>query len=318
MEKIEHTTISTNGINMHVASIGAGPRAILFVHGFPELWYTWRHQLLSLSSLGYRCIAPDLRGYGDTDSPGPAAHYTSFHVVGDLVGLLDGLGIQQVFLVGHDWGAIISWHFCLLRPDRVRALVNTSVPFSPKTSSKVSPMTGARAVLGDDFYMCRFQEAGEMEAEFAGMDTGKVLMKFLGYRDPKPPCIPKETGFVGFPDPPTLPSWLSQEDVDYYAAKFDESGFTGPLNYYRSIDLTWEMMGPWTGAKVMVPAKFIVGELDLTLKFPGAEAYINNGGFKKDVPLLEDIVVLKGVGHFLNEEKPEEVTKQIHDFFNQF
>ncbi|CAI0421359.1 unnamed protein product [Linum tenue] len=264
---------------MHVASIGAGPRAILFVHGFPELWYTWRHQLLSLSSLGYRCIAPDLRGYGDTDSPGPAAQYTSFHVVGDLVGLLDGLRIQQVFLVGHDWGAIISWHFCLLRPDR---------------------------------------EAGEMEAEFAGMDTGKVLMKFLGYRDPNPPCIPKETGFVGFPDPPTLPSWISQEDVDYYAAKYDKSGFTGPLNYYRSIDLTWEMMGPWTGAKVVVPTKFIVGELDLTLKLPGAEAYINNGGFKKDVPLLEDIVVLKGVGHFLNEEKPEEVTKQIHDFFNQF
>ncbi|CAI0474026.1 unnamed protein product [Linum tenue] len=318
MEKIEHTTVPTNGINMHVASIGTGPRAILFLHGFPELWYTWRHQLLSLSSLGYRCIAPDLRGYGDTDSPSPAAQYTSFHVVGDLVGLLDALEIQQVFLVGHDWGATIAWHLSLFRPDRVKALVNTSVPFRSRASSHVSPMTAARAVLGDDFYMCRFQEVGVMEAEFAAMDTKIVMTKFLGHRDPNPPRIPRETGFAGLPDPPAFPSWLSQEDVGYYAAKFEKTGFTGGLNYYRSIDLTWEMMGPWTGAKVMVPVKFIAGELDLTLKFPGTEEYIEGGRFKEEVPLLEEIVVLKGVGHFLNEESPEEVTKHIFDFFSQF
>ncbi|CAL1399982.1 unnamed protein product [Linum trigynum] len=314
MEKIEHTTVPTNGINMHVASIGAGPRAILFLHGFPELWYSWRHQLLSLSSLGYRCIAPDLRGYGDTDCPAPAAQYSSLHIVGDLVGLLDALEIQQVFLVGHDWGAIIAWHLCLFRPDRVKALVNTSVPFSPR-NPKASLLAGLRAAFGDDFYMCRFQEVGEAEADFAKVETGKLLAKILTSRSPKPPCFPKHVGFSAIPDPPALPPWLTQEDIDYAAAKFDKTGFTGALNYYRSIDLSWELMGPWTGAKVNVATKFMVGELDLTLNFPRMKDYLLSGAMKEDVPLLEDVVVLKGVGHFLNEESPQEVTNHIHDFF---
>ena len=155
MEKIEHTTITANGINMHVASIGTGP-VILFLHGFPELWYSWRHQLLSLSSHGYRCIAPDLRGYGDTDAPPSAASYTVFHIVGDLVGLIDHLGIDQVFLVGHDWGAIIAWNFCLFRPDRIKALVNMSVVWFPRNPT-INPVDGLRAVFGDDYYVCRFQ-----------------------------------------------------------------------------------------------------------------------------------------------------------------
>ncbi|CAI0548941.1 unnamed protein product [Linum tenue] len=261
---------------MHVASIGAGPRAILFLHGFPELWYSWRHQLLSLSSLGYRCIAPDLRGYGDTDCPAPAAQYSSLHIVGDLVGLLDALEIQQVFLVGHDWGAIIAWHLCLFRPDR---------------------------------------EVGETEADFAKVETGKLLAKILTSRSPKPPCFPKHVGFSAIPDLQSLPPWLTQEDIDYAAAKFDKTGFTGALNYYRSIDLSWELMGPWTGAKVNVATKFMVGELDLTLNFPRMKDYLLSGAMKQDVPLLEDVVVLKGVGHFLNEESPQEVTDHIHDFF---
>ncbi|CAN1343773.1 Epoxide hydrolase A [Linum perenne] len=304
MEKIEHTTISANGINIHVASTGDNnntTRAILFLHGFPQLWYTWRHQLVSLSSLGYRCIAPDLRGYGDTDAPSSAAAYTSFHVVGDLVALLDALEIERVFLVGHDWGATIAWHFCLFRPDRVRALVNTSVPFRPRYSSAVTPM--------------QFQEPGEVEAEFADVDTRKLIAKFLGYRSPDPPCVPKEVGFGGWPDPTCLPTWLTQEDVDYYAEKFDKSGFTGGLNYYRSIDLTWELMGPWAGVKVKVPTKFIVGELDLTLKFPRMDEYLLQGGMKRDVPLLEDVVVLKDVAHFLHQESPDQVTNHIYDFF---
>ncbi|CAN1814598.1 Epoxide hydrolase A [Linum perenne] len=317
MEKIEHTTISANGINIHVASTGDNTnttRAILFLHGFPQLWYTWRHQLVSLSSLGYRCIAPDLRGYGDTDAPSSAAAYTSFHVVGDLVALLDALEIERVFLVGHDWGATIAWHFCLFRPDRVRALVNTSVPFRPRYSSALY-VQGIRAALGDDFYMCRFQEPGEVEAEFADVDTRKLILKFLGYRSPDPPCVPKEVGFGGWPDPTCLPTWLTQEDVDYYAQKFDKSGFTGGLNYYRSIDLTWELMGPWAGVKVKVPTKFIVGELDLTLKFPRMDEYLLQGGMKRDVPLLEDVVVLKDVAHFLHQESPDQVTDHIYDFF---
>ena len=155
MEKIEHTTVSTNGINMHVASIGSGP-VVLFLHGFPDLWYSWRHQLLSFADLGYRAIAPDLRGYGDSDSPPSHESYTLLHIVGDLVGLLDSLGVDQVFLVGHDWGAIIAWWICMIRPDRVKALVNMSVEFHPRNPS-VKTVDAFKALFGEDYYICRFQ-----------------------------------------------------------------------------------------------------------------------------------------------------------------
>jgi pimeloyl-ACP methyl ester carboxylesterase len=316
MEKIEHTTVTTNGINMHVASIGSGP-VILFLHGFPELWYTWRHQLLSLSSLGYRCIAPDLRGFGDTDAPPSAKSYTVFHIVGDLIGLLDSLGIEQVFLVGHDWGANIAWNFCLLRSDRVKALVNMSVPFRPR-NPKVKYVDGLRYLFGDDFYICRFQEPGEIEEEFAQIDTAKLITKFLTSRDPKPPCLPKEVGFNSLPDPPFLPSWLSEEDIDYYARKFNEKGFTGGLNYYRALNLNWQLMAAWTGVQIKVPVKFIVGDLDITYNVPGAKEYIHNGGFKRDLPFLQQVVVMEGVAHFINQESPEEVNNHIYDFFKKF
>ncbi|KAJ0791049.1 putative soluble epoxide hydrolase [Helianthus annuus] len=155
MEKIQHNNIKVNGINMHVAEIGEGP-AVLFVHGFPELWYTWRHQMLFIASKGYRAIAPDLRGFGDTEAPPSATSYTAFHIVGDLVCLVDSLGLDKVYLVGHDWGAIISWYMCLFRPDRVKALVNMSVVYTPR-NPLVKPLDQFRQIFGDDFYICRFQ-----------------------------------------------------------------------------------------------------------------------------------------------------------------
>ncbi|KAL1350975.1 epoxide hydrolase 3 isoform X2 [Arachis hypogaea] len=236
MEKIEHTWVNTNGIKMHVASIGSGP-AVLFLHGFPELWYSWRHQLLSLSAQGYRCIAPDLRGYGDTDAPPSPSSYSALHIVSDLVGLLDALRIDQVFLVGHDWGAAMAWYFCLFRPDRIKALVNMSVVFRPR-NPKWKPLQSLRAMLGDDYYICRFQKPGEAEEEFARAGTSRIIKTFLVSRDPRPPCVPKEIGFGGSPNLQlALPSWLTEEDVNYYASKFDQKGFTGGLNYYRAIDL---------------------------------------------------------------------------------
>ncbi|XP_059625649.1 uncharacterized protein LOC132268816 [Cornus florida] len=317
MEKIEHRNISVNGITMHVAEIGEGP-AVLFLHGFPELWYTWRHQMLSLSSSGYRAIAPDLRGYGDTDAPPSAASYTAFHIVGDLLGLLDALGLDQVFLVGHDWGAFIAWYFCMFRPDRIRALVNLSIAFHPRNPS-IKPTDSMRAFLGDDYYMCRFQEPGEAEEEFAQVDTAKLIKSFLSTRNPVPFCVPKEIGLGNFFETPdTLPSWLTQEDVNYFASKFNQKGFTGGLNYYRAIDQNWELTAPWTGIQIQVPVKFIVGDLDSTYNTPGVKDYIHKGGFKKDVPLLQEVVVMEGVAHFINQEKPEEISAHIYDFINKF
>lgn len=157
MEGIEHRRVNVNGINMHIAEKGEGP-LILFIHGFPDLWYSWRHQITALASLGYRCVAPDLRGYGDTDVPANPTAYTSLHVVGDLVGLLDAIvgDEEKVFVVGHDWGAMTAWSLSLYRPERIRALVNLSVVFTPR-NPKRKPLDTLRAVYGNDYYICRFQ-----------------------------------------------------------------------------------------------------------------------------------------------------------------
>ena len=157
MEGIEHRTVNVNGINMHIAEKGQGP-VILFIHGFPELWYTWRHQIIALASQGYRAVAPDLRGFGDTDAPPSITSYTGFHVVGDLIALLDAVAPDQdkVFVVGHDWGARIAWFLCLFRPDRVKALFNISVVFEPR-NPKSKPLDYLRAIYGNDYYKCRIQ-----------------------------------------------------------------------------------------------------------------------------------------------------------------
>ncbi|KAK7363555.1 hypothetical protein VNO77_05701 [Canavalia gladiata] len=319
MEGIEHRTVNVNGINMHVAEKGEGP-LILFIHGFPDLWYSWRHQIQAFASLGYRCVAPDLRGFGDTDVPATATAYSSFHVVGDLIGLLDAISEKEekVFVVGHDWGALTAWSLSLYRPQRIRALLNLCVPFTPRNPN-TKPLQTLKAIYGNDFYICRFQEPGDIEAEFAQIGTARVLKEFLTYRNPGPLYLPKGNGF-GHPldSPIALPSWLSEEECNYYATKYEKTGFTGGLNYYRNLDLNWELTAPWTGAQVEVPVKFIVGDLDLTYNAPGMKDYIHKGGFKKNVPLLEDVVVIEGAGHFLHQERPDEINKHIHDFFRKF
>ncbi|KAE8668469.1 RING-H2 finger protein ATL5-like [Hibiscus syriacus] len=282
---------------MHLASLGSGP-VILFLHGFPELWYSWRHQLLSLSSLGYQCVAPYLRGYGGSDAPASSASYTVFHIVGDLVSLLDMLGVESV-------------------PDRVKALVNLSVAYRPRNPT-VKPVEGYRALFGDDYYVCRFQEPGEIEEEFAQLGTEKLIKLFLAARDPGPFLIPKETGLRGMPDPPPLPSWISEQDIDYFVNTFNRTGFTGGLNYYRAMDQNWELTAPWTGSKIKVPVKFVVGDLDITYNIPGIKEYIHGGGFKRDVPFLQEVVVMEGVAHFINQEKSEEISMHIYDFVKKF
>ncbi|KAI8566039.1 hypothetical protein RHMOL_Rhmol02G0008200 [Rhododendron molle] len=294
METIEHKTITANGINIHIAEKGQGP-LVLFLHGFPGLWYSWRHQILYMAAHGYRAVAPDLRGYGDTTGApvDDCTKFTSLHVVGDIVALLDAIAPDehQVFVVGHDWGAFMAWSLCLYRPDRVKALVNLSVHFMPR-DPVMKPIAMFRGLYGDDHYMCRFQVPGDIEAEFAQIGVRDVVKKFLTYRDPCTFYFPKGKGFGGFPDTPgILPSWLSEEDVDYYTSKFEKNGFTGGINYYRAFDLNWELAAPWTDAQVKVPTK-------------------------KYVPRLEEVVIMEGVAHHLNQEKPQEI-KPTHSRVHQ-
>ncbi|XP_031497872.1 uncharacterized protein LOC116262552 [Nymphaea colorata] len=314
MEGIQHRTISTNGIQMHIAEKGSGP-VVLLVHGFPELWYSWRHQILALADHGYHAVAPDLRGYGDTEAPQGVDNYTCFHIVGDLIGLIDALGEDQVFVVGHDWGAQISWYLCLFRPDKVKALVNLSVHYSPRSPSS-KPVDRMRQAFGDYYYICRFQEPGKAEAEFA--DTEKTIKTFLTYRKTGPPITHDGQPFGGWSAPETLPAWLSEEEVRYYVGKFQKSGFTGGLNFYRNINRNWELSAPWEGSKIMVPTKFVVGDEDIVYTTPGAKEYIHGGRFKSDVPLLEEIIVIQGAGHFISQERATEISEHILDFISKF
>ncbi|CAJ2631689.1 unnamed protein product [Trifolium pratense] len=320
MEKIEHRTVEVNGIKMHVAEKGNKQApVVLFLHGFPELWYSWRHQIAALASLGYRAVAPDLRGYGDTDAPSSISSYTIFHLVGDLVALIDSLGVDQVFLVAHDWGASIGWYLCMFRPERIKAYVCLSVPFL-RRNPKIKTVDGRRAAYGDDYYICRFQEPGKMEAEIAEVGTAYVLKNVLTTRQTGPPILPKGEFGIGFnPDTPDrLPSWLTEDDLGYFVSKFEKSGFTGGLNYYRNLNINWELTAPWSGVKIKVPVKFITGDLDMVYTSPHVKEYVHGGGFKEDVPNLEEVIVQKGVAHFNNQEAAEEISNHIYEFIKKF
>ncbi|KAK7258934.1 hypothetical protein RIF29_24526 [Crotalaria pallida] len=311
-----HRTVQVNGIKMHVAEQGQGP-VVLFLHGFPEIWYTWRHQMEFISSKGYRAVAPDLRGYGDTEAPALISNYTAMHLVGDIVGLIDSLCVDQVYLVAHDWGATIGWYLSLFRPDRIKAYVSLSVPYLPR-NPKIKPVEEGRANYGENYYICRFQEPGKVEADYAKAGTEEIIKRVLTNHRPGPPIFPK-AGVSSLPKVTgPLPSWLTQKDVDYYVSKFNKSGFTGAFNYYRNVNLNWELLAPWTGAKVKVPVKFITGALDVTYTSPGIKEYVHGGDFKKNVPYLEDIVIQEGVAHFNNEEASKEINNYIYEFIKKF
>jgi pimeloyl-ACP methyl ester carboxylesterase len=301
MSAVTHRFVETNGIRMHVAEVGSGP-LVLLLHGFPELWYSWRHQLPALADAGYHAVAPDQRGYGQTDRPAAPASYTQLHLVGDVIGLLDALGEEQAVVVGHDWGAPVAWNTALLRPDRVRGVVGLSVPYTPR--GPVSFLTALRAVLGEGFYMAYFQTPGVADAELA-RDVRPTMRRFLYASSgdapraspPPQPVVPAGGGILDvLAEPAALPGWLSEADLDVFVAEFERTGFTGGLNWYRTIDLSWELMAPWQGARVMTPALYVAGDRDLVINFPGREELIPR--LQTAVPKFRRTVLLPGCGHW--------------------
>jgi len=322
MSEPTHRSIETNGIRMHIAEQGSGP-LVLLCHGFPESWYSWRHQLRALSQAGFRAVAPDMRGYGDTDKPAEIDRYSLLHLVGDMIGVLDALGEKNAVIAGHDWGAPVAWHGALMRPDRFRAVVGLSVPYRPRGS--VAPTTVMPQTPEASFYQLYFQSPGVAESELEA-DTRTSLRKILFSGSGNVPrrnagaaptgpvgMVPRSGGFLTrMPNPESLPAWLGGADIDHYVRQFQVSGFRGGLNWYRNIDRNWELLAPYAGASVTVPALYMAGELDLVVSFPRMREVIAD--LKRYVPQLRNTILLPGCGHWTQQERPEEVNKAMIDF----
>jgi pimeloyl-ACP methyl ester carboxylesterase len=315
--------IESNGIHLNIAESGSGP-LVLLAHGFPESWYSWRNQIDALAAAGFHAVAPDMRGYGKSDRPEAIDQYTIFHLVGDMVGVLDALQTPRAVIVGHDWGATVAWQAALMRPDRFRAIVALSVPFRPR--GKVRPTSAMPRTENAQFYQLYFQEPGVAEAEL-GRDPRLTLRSMLfgasgdgiAARPAAGPSstglgmVPKGGGFLQGPGAPAaLLPWLSEADVDFYAASFKRSGFRGALNYYRNIDRNWELQGSLAGATVQTPALYIVGDRDFVVSFPGTDQLLAN--LKQFVPALREIQRVPGCGHWTQQERPNEVNAAIIDF----
>ena len=296
--------IDINGIRMAVHEMGAG-EPVIFVHGFPELAFSWRFQLPAIAAAGFRAIAPDQRGYGKTDAPPGVEDYRIQELVGDLCGLLDALQLERATFVGHDWGALVLWHMALLQPERIERMAVLNIPFWPRAPA--DPIELARQRLGDDFYIVNFQDSHAADHAFAA-DVGHfvdMLMRKNQVSRAEFEKLPPEKRVLSLlqtiarteasGDP-----ILSAAERAVFVAAFDNSGFTGPINWYRNWSHNWESM-QGVPQLVDVPTLFIGAENDVLISPEHIE------GMKPFVPDLE--IHMLECGHWTQQEKPEEVNE---------
>ena len=310
--------VDIGGHRVHCVEAGDGP-LVLMVHGFPESWYSWRHQLPALATAGYRAVAIDVRGYGRSSKPTAVEDYRMVRKVADNVALVGALGHDTATIIGHDWGAPIAWNSAMLRPDVFTAVAGLSVPFSPP--GDVRPTTAMRAMAGEEeFYIEYFQQPGRAEAELEADVRGWLLgFMFSLSGDAPPPDLAKGTVATvrrgslmkdrfTWPDP--LPAWLTEADLDVYANEFEHTGFYGPLNRYRNVDRDWEDLAAFRGARIDVPALFIGGDRDGPTLW-GMPAI---AAFERTLPKLHRSIILEGCGHWTQQERPTEVNDALLDF----
>lgn len=317
MGDITHRQVATNGISMHVAETGEGP-PVIFCHGFPHVWYVWHHQLPEVAAAGYRAVAPDMRGYGRTSAPDGVAAYTNVEAIDDLMGLLDDLGEEQAVFVGLDFGAALMWELALRRPDRVRAVIVCNNPFVGRGRRRPSELW-ARLAEQHFLHLHYFQERGpaddELNAEprrflssiyhalsgdYHYLDVWKNPSEGKGYLDVLPVA------------PPHPWSWMSAEEFEVFVAEFSRTGFTGGLNWYRALDLNWELTEPYADAQVTVPAFFMYGERDCDMEgFSGMDPL---GTMRSRVPDLREVAMVPGAGHLIQMERPHDVNALITKF----
>ena len=320
MSEITERFIETNGIRMRIKERGEGP-LVLLVHGWPESWYSWRHQMKALADAGYHAVAPDMRGYGKTDSPYETEAYTIYELAKDVVGIIDAIGEETALLVGHDWGAIVAWHCVLVHPERFTGHVSMSVPYYGR--GPMSTVDVFRQQYGDNFfYILYFQDEGKAEAEFDADPRGILSRLFRSPKTPtEAPSItdPKMSagGWIGRLGAPTeLPNWLAQSDLDYYVGEFTRAGFRGGINYYRNFDRNWELTEEDAKKKIETSIIFIAGQKDRVIGGAGPEQL--KSLMKKNVPGLKGVHVIPTVGHWVQQEAPEETNAIMLEFFRGF
>ncbi|MDN5858541.1 MAG: alpha/beta hydrolase [Pseudonocardia sp.] len=313
MAAITHRTVDVGGISLCVAESGPadGP-VVLMLHGFPESSHSWRHQLSALAAAGYHGVAPDQRGYGESGAPQAIAAYTILHLVGDALGVLDAVGAQRAIVVGHDWGAPVAWHAALLRPDRIRGVLALSVPLERRPKRPPTEALGRR--FGSRHYLLHFQEPGVADAELGADPRATLRRMFTATSGAGSPAAPMVTGgfLASAPEPDRLPEWLTEEDLDAYTAVFAAGGFTGGLNWYRNLDRNWELTAPWRDARVTPPARYLAGEHDLVVGGRSAEQLA--AGMGDTVADLRGVTLLRGCGHWTQQERPDEVNSALLEF----
>ncbi len=310
---IAHREVSINGIKLHIAEAGEGP-LVLLLHGWPESWYSWRHQFEPLADAGFHVVAPDQRGFGASECPQRIEAYSLLHMVGDAVGLIGALGGEPAVVVGHDWGAPVAWHTALLRPDLVRGVVGLSVP--PNRRPPAPPLDILRQHFGEGFYQNYFQQVGPPEAELGANPTRtfRTLLAGRPAHPELPPLVvgPDDAGLLdALVEPETLPDWLTDEDIAVMVEQYADSGWRGGLNLYRNIDRNWELTAAWQDARITVPALYVTGQRDMVRGF-GDPKFLDR--LPALLPQLRGIVDLPDTGHWTQQERPAEVNAALLEF----
>ena len=315
LDRIQFRTVATNGVELRVAITGQGP-LIVMVHGWPESWYSWRHQMGPLADAGYQVAAIDVRGYGGSSKPEAVEAYDMESLTGDVAGLIPALGHETAILMGHDWGAPIVWNTALLHPARVSAVAGLSVPYlGPGPAPFIDIVQQVFTANGRFFYQVYFQDEGVGEAELEADVRGGLRRVYYAISGDAPDGTwPTDkphgaTLLERLPDPDPFPAWLTDADIDYYVGEFETSGFRGPLNRYRNHHRDFALLDALPDKRIHQPALYIGGTRDLVLKMlPGKDMV---SAMKPLVPNLADAILLDGIGHWTQQEAPEAVTQRL-------
>lgn len=315
-------TIHSNGVKLRAAVQGQGP-LIVMVHGFPESWYSWRHQMAPFSAAGFTACAIDVRGYGGSDKPQAIDAYAMKEMTADIAGVIDALSPgEPAVLMGHDWGAPIVWHTAVLHPAKVRAVAGLSVPYFDLPPAPLNRIFKAMYTdQGKFFYMAYFQEEGVAEAEFEADVRGALRRLYFASSansDGRWGALHKAAGdpmLQGLTDPDPFPAWLTSADIDYYVGEFERSGFRGPINRYRNFERDWALMSAVQDRVIRQPSLFVAGSQDMVLKMFGDGDIAGIEARMREIMCdLRGVHIIPEVGHWTQQENPEATTRILIDW----